>query len=158
MSQFTRLAGCNVVGAARSKEKVELHKTKFGFHDAFNYKEEADLIAVLKRCFPDGIEIYFENVGWSMLDAMLLNLCVYGRIAICELISQYNLKEREKDAMRNLGAIITKRIRMQGFIEPNHKHMYGCTRSTRRGFSPTSGTSCSPTSSSLSASLMMLGS
>ncbi|CAD6239152.1 unnamed protein product [Miscanthus lutarioriparius] len=124
VGQFARLAGCHVVGSAGSKEKVELLKTKFGFHDAFNYKEEPDLGAALKRCFPDGIDIYFENVGGAMLDAVLLNMRVHGRIAVCGLISQYNLADEEKDAVRNLGAVIAKRLRLQGFIEPDHKHLY----------------------------------
>jgi NADPH-dependent curcumin reductase CurA len=124
VGQFARLAGCHVVGSAGSKEKVELLKSKFGFHDAFNYKEEPDLAAALKRCFPEGIDIYFENVGGAMLDAVLLNMRVHGRIAVCGLISQYNLKEGEKDAVRNLSAVVAKRLRMQGFIEPDHKHLY----------------------------------
>lgn len=124
VGQFARLAGCHVVGSAGSREKVELLKTRFGFHDAFNYKEEPDLGAALKRCFPDGIDIYFENVGGAMLDAVLLNMRVHGRIAVCGLISQYNLADGEKDAVRNLAAVISKRLRLQGFIEPDHKHLY----------------------------------
>ncbi|KAG0492201.1 hypothetical protein HPP92_005599 [Vanilla planifolia] len=114
--------GCYVVGSAGSQEKIDLLKNKFGFDDAFNYKEEQDLNAALKRCFPDGIDIYFENVGGAMLDAVLLNMRNHGRIAVCGLISQYNLTE--KDSIHNLFCIVSKRIRMQGFIEPDHKHLY----------------------------------
>ncbi|RWR81449.1 Alcohol dehydrogenase superfamily [Cinnamomum micranthum f. kanehirae] len=122
VGQFAKLMGCYVVGSAGSKEKVDLLKNKFGFDDAFNYKEEHDLNAALKRCFPDGIDIYFENVGGSMLDAVLLNMKVHGRIAVCGLISQYNLTQQE--GVHNLFCVVTKRIRMQGFIEPDHKHKY----------------------------------
>lgn len=125
VGQFARLAGCRrVVGSAGSREKVELLKSRFGFHDAFNYKEEPDLAAALARCFPDGIDIYFENVGGAMLDAVLLNMRVHGRVAVCGLISQYNLADGEKDAVRNLDAVVTKRLRLEGFIEPDHKHLY----------------------------------
>ncbi|CAO2174210.1 unnamed protein product [Urochloa humidicola] len=124
VGQFARLAGCRVVGSAGSAEKVELLKTKFGFHDAFNYKEEPDLAAALARCFPEGIDIYFENVGGAMLDAVLLNMRVHGRIAVCGFISQYNLKVGEWDAVRNLSAVIGKRLRLEGFLEPDHKHLY----------------------------------
>ncbi|CAO2193170.1 unnamed protein product [Urochloa humidicola] len=124
VGQFARLAGCRVVGSAGSAEKVELLKTKFGFHDAFNYKEEPDLAAALARCFPEGIDIYFENVGGAMLDAVLLNMRVHGRIAVCGLISQYNLKVGEWDAVRNLATVIGKRLRLEGFLEPDHKHLY----------------------------------
>ncbi|KAG6471920.1 2-alkenal reductase (NADP(+)-dependent)-like [Zingiber officinale] len=122
VGQFAKLLGCYVVGSAGSKEKVDLLKNKLGFDDAFNYKEEKDLDAALKRCFPDGIDIYFENVGGKMLDAVLLNMKVYGRIAVCGLISQYNLTQKE--GIYNIMAILQKRLRIQGFIEPDHKHLY----------------------------------
>ncbi|KAM3197356.1 hypothetical protein ACQJBY_072799 [Aegilops geniculata] len=128
VGQFARLLGCHVVGSAGSKEKVDLLINKFGFHDAFNYKEEgADLAGALRKRFPDGIDVYFENVGGKMLEAVLLNMKVHGRIAVCGLISQYNLTAGEKDAdvgVRNLTSLVSKRIRMQGFIEPDHKHLY----------------------------------
>ncbi|KAF9599890.1 hypothetical protein IFM89_001836, partial [Coptis chinensis] len=122
VGQFAKLMGCYVVGSAGSKEKVELLKNKFGFDDAFNYKEEQDLTTALERCFPEGIDIYFENVGGRMLDAVLLNMKVQGRIAVCGLISQYNLTKPE--GVYNLSCIITKRLRMQGFLEPDYVHMY----------------------------------
>uniref|UniRef100_A0A5B6YZS9 Putative 2-alkenal reductase (NADP(+)-dependent) n=1 Tax=Davidia involucrata TaxID=16924 RepID=A0A5B6YZS9_DAVIN len=90
VGQFAKLLGCYVVGSAGTKEKVDLLKNKFGFDEAFNYKEEQDWDAALKRYFPDGIDIYFENVGGKMLDAVLLNMRLRGRIAVCGMISQYN--------------------------------------------------------------------
>ncbi|CAF1781902.1 hypothetical protein HID58_088929 [Brassica napus] len=113
VGQFAKMMGCYVVGSAGSKEKVDLLKNKFGFDDAFNYKEEQDLTAALKRCFPKGIDIYFENVGGKMLDAVLLNMNIHGRIAVCGMISQYNLENHE--GVHNLSTIIYKRIRIQGF-------------------------------------------
>uniref|UniRef100_A0ACD5VYV1 Uncharacterized protein n=1 Tax=Avena sativa TaxID=4498 RepID=A0ACD5VYV1_AVESA len=129
VGQFARLAGCRVVGSAGSDKKVELLKKKFGFHDAFNYKSEGDdLAGALKRRFPEGIDVYFENVGGKMLEAALLNMRTHGRIAVCGLISQYNLTAGEKEGgatgVRNLECLVTKRVRMQGFIEPDHKHVY----------------------------------
>ncbi|CAD5333343.1 unnamed protein product [Arabidopsis thaliana] len=113
VGQFAKMVGCYVVGRASSKEKVDLLKTKFGYDDAFNYKEEQDLSAALKRCFPKGIDIYFENVGGKMLDAVLQNMRTHGRIAACGMISQYNLKESE--VLHNTATIVHKRIRVQGF-------------------------------------------
>nr|POF01841.1 2-alkenal reductase (nadp(+)-dependent) [Quercus suber] len=92
VGQFAKLLSCYVVGSAGSKEKVDLLKNKFQFDHAFNYKEEPDLNAALKRYFPQGIDIYFENVGGKMLDAVLLNMRIGGRISVCGMISQYNLK------------------------------------------------------------------
>ncbi|CAL5348137.1 unnamed protein product [Camellia sinensis] len=121
VGQFAKLLGCYVVGSAGTKEKVDLLKNKFGFDEAFNYKEE-DLEATLKRYFPNGIDIYFENVGGKMLDAVLLNMRLRGRIAMCGMISQYNLEQPE--GIHNLFCLITKRVRMEGFVVPDYYHMY----------------------------------
>ncbi|KAK8548248.1 hypothetical protein V6N13_054946 [Hibiscus sabdariffa] len=112
VGQFAKLMGCYVVGSAGTQDKVELLKTKFGFDDAFNYKEEPDLNAALKRYFPEGIDIYFENVGGKMLDAVLLNMRVHGRIAVCGMISQYNRPQPE--GIHNLMTIVYKRVRIEG--------------------------------------------
>ncbi|KAG6668844.1 hypothetical protein I3843_01G193500 [Carya illinoinensis] len=122
VGQFAKLLGCYVVGSAGSKEKVDLLKNKLGFDDAFNYKEENDLDAALKRYFPEGIDIYFENVGGKTLDAVLINMRVHGRIAVCGMISQYNLDETE--GVKNLTCLIYKRIHMQGFTVRDYYHLY----------------------------------
>ncbi|XP_042517396.1 2-alkenal reductase (NADP(+)-dependent)-like [Macadamia integrifolia] len=122
VGQFAKLLGCFVVGSAGSKEKVDLLKNKFGFDEAFNYKEENDLDAALRRYFPEGIDIYFENVGGKMLDAVLLNMKVRGRIAVCGMISQYNLEKLE--GVQNLFCVISKQIRMEGFVVFSYYHLY----------------------------------
>ncbi|KAJ0972967.1 hypothetical protein J5N97_020926 [Dioscorea zingiberensis] len=122
VGQFAKLMGCYVVGTAGSDEKVELLKTKFGFDDAFNYKKEKDLGVALKRCFPEGIDIYFENVGGAMLDAVLKNMRNNGRISVCGMISQYNLEKPE--GIYNLMNLITKRIMMKGFVVMDYVHLY----------------------------------
>nr|GME07871.1 2-alkenal reductase (NADP(+)-dependent)-like [Ipomoea batatas] len=113
VGQLAKLFGCYV---------VDLLKNKFGFDEAFNYKEEQDLDAALKRFFPDGIDIYFENVGGKMLDAVLLNMKLHGRIAACGMISQYNLEKPE--GVHNSFCLISKRIRMQGFLVFDYYHLY----------------------------------
>ncbi|XP_024964789.1 2-alkenal reductase (NADP(+)-dependent)-like isoform X1 [Cynara cardunculus var. scolymus] len=122
VGQFAKLLGCYVVGSAGTKEKVELLKNKFGFDEAFNYKEEQDLNAALKRYFPDGIDIYFENVGGKMLEAVLLNMRLHGRISVCGMISQYNLEQG--DGVRNLFCLVSKRLLMKGFVVTDHYHLY----------------------------------
>ncbi|KAL9240718.1 hypothetical protein vseg_014904 [Gypsophila vaccaria] len=122
VGQFAKSMGCYVVGSAGSQEKVDILKNKFGFDEAFNYKEEDDLDAALKRYFPEGIDIYFENVGGKMLDAVLLNMRPHGRIPVCGLISQYNLVEPE--GVRNLHYLLTRSVRMQGFVVTNYYHLY----------------------------------
>ncbi|KAL6870783.1 hypothetical protein ACP4OV_014631 [Aristida adscensionis] len=122
VGQLAKITGCYVVGSAGSDEKVNLLKSKFGFDDAFNYKNVLDLNATLKRCFPDGIDIYFENVGGAMLDAVLLNMRVHGRIAVCGLVSQYNLERPE--GPRNLFQVMAKSIRMEGFLVVDYRGEY----------------------------------
>ncbi|XP_024030171.1 2-alkenal reductase (NADP(+)-dependent) [Morus notabilis] len=122
VGQFAKLAGCYVVGSAGSKEKVDLLKNKFGFDEAFNYKEEPDLDAALKRYFPEGIDIYFENVGGKMLDAVIQNIRDHARIALCGMISQYNHEQTE--GVHNLMTLVWKRARMEGFLVFEHYHLY----------------------------------
>ncbi|OIW01072.1 hypothetical protein TanjilG_14255 [Lupinus angustifolius] len=122
VGQFAKLTGCYVVGSAGTKEKVDLLKNKFGYDEAFNYKEEPDLDAALKRYFPQGIDIYFENVGGKTLDAVLSNLKVHARIPVCGMISQYNLTEQE--GVKNLSKLIYNRVRLQGFIVTDYYHLY----------------------------------
>uniref|UniRef100_A0A7N2RCQ5 Alcohol dehydrogenase-like C-terminal domain-containing protein n=2 Tax=Quercus lobata TaxID=97700 RepID=A0A7N2RCQ5_QUELO len=122
IGQIAKLEGCYVVGSAGSKEKVDLLKNQLGFDEAFNYKEEQDLNAALKRYFPEGIDVYFEHVGGKMLDAVLLNMRHHGRIAVCGMISQYNLDEPE--GIKNLLHIGFKWIQMKGYTHRNYYHLY----------------------------------
>ncbi|RZC02618.1 2-alkenal reductase (NADP(+)-dependent), partial [Glycine soja] len=122
VGQFAKLTGCYVVGSAGSKEKVDLLKNKFGFDEAFNYKEELDVNATLKGYFPEGIDIYFENVGGKTLDAVLLNMRVHGRIPVCGMISQYNLTQL--DGVTNLANLIFKRVKMEGLLVNDFYHLY----------------------------------
>ena len=80
------------------------------------------MLYCFSRYFPEGIDIYFENVGGKMLDAVLLNMRAHGRIAACGLISQYNLDKPE--GVHNLMHLIYKRIRMEGFVVFDYFHLY----------------------------------
>ncbi|KAJ4700786.1 2-alkenal reductase (NADP(+)-dependent)-like [Melia azedarach] len=122
VGQFAKMAGCYVVGSASTQEKVNLAKQKFGYDDAFNYKEEHDLRATLGRYFPEGIDIYFDNVGGEMLNEVLLHMKPHGRIAACGMISQYNLDEQE--GIRNMFNVVIKRLEIKGYVETDYKHVY----------------------------------
>jgi NADPH-dependent curcumin reductase CurA len=122
VGQFAKLTGCYVVGSAGSKQKVDILINELGFDGAFNYKEEKDLGAALKRYFPDGIDIDFENVGGKTLDAVLPLMKMHGRISVCGVISQYNLSVR--DAMENVSFVLYRRLTMKGWQVLDYMHLY----------------------------------
>ena len=115
VGQIAKIKGCRVVGSAGSDEKVAYIVDELGFDDAFNYKEVTDYHEELQRLFPDGIDVYFDNVGGVITDAVFLNLRIKGRVVICGQISQYNL-EKPETGPRFLWHMITKRARIEGFL------------------------------------------
>ncbi|GMI63443.1 hypothetical protein like AT1G65560 [Hibiscus trionum] len=118
VGQLAKLHGCYVVGSAGSSQKVDLLKNKLGYDEAFNYKEETDLDAALKRYFPEGIDIYFDNVGGAILDAALLNMRIHGRIAVCGMVSLHSISDPK--GIQNLFCVVPKRIKMQGFLQSDY--------------------------------------
>ncbi|WP_245996730.1 NADP-dependent oxidoreductase [Streptomyces armeniacus] len=117
--QIARIKGASrVVGSAGSDEKVRLLTEEYGFDAAFNYKN-GPVAAQLKEAAPDGIDVYFDNVGGEHLEAALSSLKVYGRVTVCGMIAQYN-ETQAPPAPRNLALIIGKRLRLQGMIVTDH--------------------------------------
>lgn len=90
VTQLGKLWGCRVVGIAGSNAKCRLSEDVFGADVCLNYKEEPDLAAALAQACPDGIDIYFENVGGAVLEAVLPLLNANARVPVCGYISQYN--------------------------------------------------------------------
>ncbi|KMT02879.1 hypothetical protein BVRB_8g194560 [Beta vulgaris subsp. vulgaris] len=115
VGQYAKLLGCYVVGCAGTPEKVALLKDKLGFDDAFNYKEEDDFNLTLKRYFPEGIDIYFDNVGGEMLEAAVANMNTFGRVVVCGVISQYT-DPTARRAAPDMINVIYKRLTIQGFL------------------------------------------
>ncbi|GAB4828291.1 hypothetical protein Ancab_035205 [Ancistrocladus abbreviatus] len=121
VGQYAKLCGCYVVGCAGTRDKVELLKEKLGFDNAFNYKEECDLKLALKRYFPDGIDIYFDNVGGEMLEAAVANMNLHGRVAACGAISEYT--DGRRGAAPKMVDIIYRRITIQGFLSADYGNL-----------------------------------
>lgn len=121
--QLAKRAGARVIGSTGSADKVAYLKT-LGADAVINYRETPDLDAELARLAPEGIHVYFENVGGAMLDAALNNMALHGRIVLCGLIEQYN-SNGQASGPRNLSQVIRKRILMQGLLVSDHWQHYG---------------------------------
>ncbi len=116
--QMAKLKGCRVVGTAGSDEKIDYLTGELGFDAAFNYKT-AKLSRALKEGCPDGIDLNFENVGGDILEAVLPRMNDFGRVAVCGMIAHYN-DETPRPGPRTLPLVISKRLKLQGFIVSDH--------------------------------------
>jgi NADPH-dependent curcumin reductase CurA len=112
--QLAKLRGCRVIGSAGSAEKVRFLLEECGFDGAFNYKP-GPVLEQLNLAAPDGIDVYFDNVGGETLEAALSALRVHGRIVACGSISGYN-DEKPRPGPSNLFNMIVKRLTMKGLI------------------------------------------
>ena len=115
VGQIGKLLGCKVVGLTGSDEKVDLLTSKFNFDHAINYKTTPDLEEAVKSVCPKGVDIYFDNVGGEISDAVLANINKYARLPVCGAISLYN-KTEVPIGPRLQPIILTKSATMRGFI------------------------------------------
>lgn len=114
VGQIGKIKGCRVVGLTGSDEKCRWIKDELGFDAAINYKTE-NVYESLKRHCPQGIDIYFDNVGGAILEAVLNLINLKARISVCGMISQYNA-DAPAPGPSNLANLIMKRARMEGFL------------------------------------------
>ncbi len=112
--QLAKLRGCRVIGSAGSAQKARLLTNELGFDAAFNYKD-GEVAAQLKQAAPDGIDVYFDNVGGDHLEAAFSSLRLHGRVIACGSISRYN-DGGPVPGPRNMFLIVTKRLTIRGFI------------------------------------------
>jgi NADPH:quinone reductase len=115
VGQIAKIVGCRVAGSAGSPEKVCHLLDDLHFDAAFDYRAQSDYPAALREVAPDGIDVYFDNVGGVLTDAVVAHMRLRGRIAVCGQISQYNLAEPETGP-RWLWQTIVKRLRIEGFL------------------------------------------
>jgi NADPH-dependent curcumin reductase CurA len=114
VGQIAKLKGCRAVGIAGGADKCAYVKDTLGFDACIDYKA-GNLSADLKAACPKGVDVYFENVGGDILDTVLMQMNVFGRIPVCGLISGYNATSMPPGP-KNLRAVLTQRLRMQGLI------------------------------------------
>ncbi|MBH1933341.1 NADP-dependent oxidoreductase [Streptomyces sp. AV19] len=120
VGQIARLKGASlVVGSAGSDEKVRRLVEEYGFDAAFNYKKDGPVAEQLAEVAPDGIDVYFDNVGGEHLEAAIGALRPHGRATLCGAIAQYNATE-PVPGPNNLALAIGKRLRLQGMIVMDH--------------------------------------
>jgi NADPH-dependent curcumin reductase len=114
VGQIAKIKGCRAVGIAGGPDKCRYVTQELGFDACIDYKA-GNLAADLKAAAPEGIDVDFENVGGEILDTVLMQMNLHGRIAVCGLISAYNATQVPQGP-KNLRAVLTQRLRMQGLI------------------------------------------
>lgn len=115
VGQLAKHEGMKVIGSVGDDKKLDFIINDLGFDAGFNYKNEKPDEA-LKRLAPNGIDIYYENVGGEHLEAALTAMNTFGRVVACGMISQYNLPPPQQYGVKNLMLVVGKRITMRGFI------------------------------------------
>lgn len=123
VGQIGKILGCRVIGIAGSDDKVEMLKSSFGFDAAINYKSTDDMQRAVKEAAPSGVDIYFDNVGGAIADAVLANINQFGRVAVCGAISSYNDTE-VAEGPRLQPLLIKNSVLMQGFIVSNYAEKF----------------------------------
>jgi NADPH-dependent curcumin reductase CurA len=118
VGQIAKLRGHTVIGSAGSAEKVAHLLDDLGFDQAFNYKD-GPVAEQLAAAAPDGIDVYFDNVGGEHLEAAIASLNPYGRAALCGMIAQYNATE-PPPGPNNMMQCVGKRLTLRGFIVTDH--------------------------------------
>ncbi|MGZ8782790.1 MAG: NADP-dependent oxidoreductase [Gaiellaceae bacterium] len=123
VGQLARIAGCGpIVGLAGTPEKVADLTGLYGYDAGIDYKRD-DVNAALKTACPNGVDVYFDNVGGALSETIFRRLALNARVPICGQISQYNLAEPEL-APRNLGFLIVFRARLEGFLVSDYVHRF----------------------------------
>ena len=123
VGQIAKIKGCTVIGIAGGQEKCHYIKNELGFDEAIDYKSENIYSALKKKC-PQGIDVYFDNVGGVILDAALSKLRMHAKVVICGAISQYNNKHKINGPSNYLSLLVT-RSTMQGMVVMDYSKDFG---------------------------------
>lgn len=116
VGQIAKIKGCRVVGIAGADDKITYLTSELGFAAAFNYKTVSDYYVKLKELCPLGIDVYFDNVGGEITDAVFRLINTGARISVCGQISQYNLEKPELGPRLILTSLLVKQARAEGFL------------------------------------------
>ncbi len=117
VGQLAKLRGCRAVGIAGGKDKCEHVVKELGFDACIDHRDKS-MKDRFREATPNGVDVYFENVGGEILDMVLARLNPFARIPLCGLVSQYNATEPY--GVKNFGSLLTNRVTLQGFIVSEH--------------------------------------
>nr|WP_029329014.1 NADP-dependent oxidoreductase [Lentibacillus jeotgali] len=123
VGQIAKMKGCRVVGIAGSEEKVNYLKKELNFDAVINYKESENISKALKEVVPGGVDIYFDNVGGEISDAVLLRLNFHARVVLCGQIAHYN-DEKKEMGVRVLPYLLTRSVLLKGFIVRDYRDYF----------------------------------
>jgi len=114
VGQIAKARGCKVIGLVGSAQKAEVIRA-LGFDAAIDYRATPDIAAEIARAAPEGVDVYFDNVGGETLEAVLPLMRLHGRVAVCGMVGQYNDADHPH-GVKTLWQLVVNRIKMQGFI------------------------------------------
>ncbi|WP_329492845.1 NADP-dependent oxidoreductase [Kitasatospora herbaricolor] len=123
VGQIAKVKGCRVIGIAGGADKCAVLTGELGFDAAIDYRAD-DVRKALRELAPDGVDVYFDNVGGDILDAVLTRLALHARVVICGAISQYN-NETQVQGPSNYLSLLVRRARMEGFVVFDYAPRFG---------------------------------
>jgi NADPH-dependent curcumin reductase CurA len=122
--QIARIDGARIIGIAGRENKCAYAKEVYGFDEMINYKKAGDVSEAIAGAAPEGIDVYFDNVGGHILNSAVANMKRFGRILICGQIAEYNLEPEQRIGLRDVSCFISKRLQMQGFVVLDHPEYF----------------------------------
>ncbi|HEX4455303.1 MAG TPA: NADP-dependent oxidoreductase [Kofleriaceae bacterium] len=124
--QFAKIAGCRVIGIAGGRDKCDLVVREFGADAAIDYKHD-NVAARLKELCPKGVDVYFDNVGGDILNAVMDNIAVKGRVAVCGQVSAYD-SDAPPPGLRDMMKVVYRSVRIRGFVMHEFFHEVDAAR------------------------------
>ena len=122
-AQIARIKGCRVIGIAGSPQKIDYLENDLGLDKGINYKQTDDMQAAIKEACPYGVDVFFDNVGGELFDAVFANINKHARIAICGQIAEYN-EAHPPQGPRPMNTLVKKSARMEGFVVYDFKDQF----------------------------------
>ncbi len=118
--QIAKIDGARIIGISGGEEKCAYSKEVYGYDEMIDYKATGDVSQAIADACPDGVNVYFDNVGGQILNDAVANMKNFGRILICGQVAEYNLGPEQRMGLRDVSAFVGKRLDMCGFVVLDH--------------------------------------